>query len=259
MKFRRFVVVIERGQEKHIAIHHATWTGPFYPAVGKHLEIAAWSWGPYVGCLPDARLIVFIRAPRVGSVKTRLAAGLGPAGACAAYRRMIDHVMPAVHASGFSVELRHTPDDAGDEFSCWCEPGWELAPQGAGDLGARLERAFGASAAAGYERTLVIGTDCPYLTVHDLREAATALDTREVVIGPALDGGYWLIGMRGLHPELFRAIPWSSTGVTATTLLRARSSNLAVHRLRELEDLDALPEWERFERFLGTPGHSTDD
>jgi glycosyltransferase A (GT-A) superfamily protein (DUF2064 family) len=72
-----------------------------------------------------------------------------------------------------------------------------------------------------------------------------------------LDGGYWLIGMRGLHPELFRAIPWSSSGVMPTTLFRAQSNNLAVHRLRELEDIDTLPEWEAFERSLGTPGRST--
>jgi len=182
---------------------------------------------------------------------------MGAEGACAAYRRMIDHLMPAVRTSGHSVELRHTPDDASDEFSCWREPGWDLAPQGAGDLGARLERAFAASVAAGYERALVIGTDCPYVTAHDLREAATSLATHEVVIGPALDGGYWLIGMRGLHPELFRTIPWSTAEVTQATLQRAQSSNVAVHRLRELEDIDTLPDWEAFERFLGKRGLST--
>lgn len=248
----------ERGQEKHNALHHATRARTFYPVGGKHLEIAARSRGLYVGCLPDTLLIVFIRAPRVGSVKTRLAAGMGAENACAAYRRMIDHLMPAVRASGFSVELRHTPDDAGDEVARWREPGWELAPQGAGDLGARLGRAFAASVAAGYKRTLVIGTDCPYVTSIDLRAAATALDTCAVVIGPALDGGYWLIGMRGLHPELFRAIPWSSAGVMPTTLFRAQSGNLDVHRLRELEDIDTLSEWEAFEQFLSKPGRSAD-
>lgn len=170
---------------------------------------------------------------------------------------MIDHLMPAVRATGYSVELRHTPDDAGAEVSRWREPGWDLAPQGDGDLGARLERAFAASVAAGYERTLAIGTDCPYLTAHDLREAATSLNSRAVVIGPALDGGYWLIGMRGLHPELFRAIPWSSAEVTTATLQRAQASHLAVHRLRELEDIDTLPDWEAFERFLAASGQAT--
>jgi rSAM/selenodomain-associated transferase 1 len=249
--------VAECGQEKHIALHHATRAGTFYPVAGTHLEIAARSRGNYVGCLPGTRLIVFIRAPRAGSVKTRLAAGLGADGACAAYRQLIDHLMPAVRASGHSVELRHTPDDAGDELSRWREPGWDLAPQGAGDLGARLERAFGDSVAAGYERTLVVGTDCPYVTAIDLREAATALDSHEVVIGPASDGGYWLIGMRGLHRGLFRAIPWSSEEVTPVTLQRAQSGNLAVHRLRELGDIDTLPDWEVFERFLAVSGHST--
>lgn len=222
-----------------------------------HLEIASPATDTYFGCLPDTRIIVFIRAPRVGAVKTRLAAGLGAEGACAAYRRMIDHLMPAVRASGCSVEFRYTPDDAGDEFSRWREPGWALTPQGAGDLGARLEHAFAASVAAGYERALAIGTDCPYLTVPDLREASAALDSHEVVLGPALDGGYWLIGLRRLYPELFHKIPWSSAEVMQVTLQRARSAHLSVHCLRELGDIDTLPDWKAFEGLLATGGPAT--
>ncbi len=186
----------------------------------------------------------------MGSVKSRLAAGIGAEAACAAYRTMIDHLMPAVRESGLPVALCHTPDEAGADLSPWLEPGWELTPQGDGDLGVRLDRAFAASVAAGFERTLIIGTDCPYLTAQDLWDAESALRQHQVVVGPAADGGYWLIGMRGLHPDLFRAIPWSSPDVLRVTLQRAAAAGLAVHRLRELEDIDTLPAWQTFQRHL---------
>jgi glycosyltransferase A (GT-A) superfamily protein (DUF2064 family) len=106
--------------------------------------------------------------------------------------------------------------------------------------------------AAGFHRALIIGTDCPYLTARDLQEASAALDSHEIVLGPAIDGGYWLIGMRGLHPELLRAVPWSSPEVMRVTLDRARNGRLSVRCLRELEDIDTLAAWESYQSFLAS-------
>lgn len=196
--------------------------------------------------LHATRLIVFLRAPRPGSVKTRLAAELGADVACAAYRQLVDCLLPQLCFPEFSVELRYTPDDAAGELKGWTEPGWQLVPQGDGDLGARLERAASQAVAGGFGRILIIGTDCPYLTLADLREAREALASNDLVLGPAEDGGYWLIGLRNLHPELFRGIPWSTESVLATTLARAQEARLKVRLLRTLADVDTAADWRRF-------------
>lgn len=196
--------------------------------------------------LSRTRLIVFVRAPRPGFVKTRLAAALGVDAACAAYRELVDHLLPKLELPTLKVELRFTPDDAADELASWLRPGWQLRPQGEGDLGVRQERAVADSVAAGFSRCLIIGTDCPYLTSTDLNEAEAALDTHQVVLGPAVDGGYWLIGLYASSESLFRDIPWSTGEVLATTLKAAQVAGLKVHLLRTLEDIDTAADWARY-------------
>lgn len=219
-----------------------------------HFAIASPVRATYLEGVPGLRIIVFIRAPRIGTVKTRLAAGLGATGACEAYRHMIGLTLSAVRGAHASVELRCTPDDAAGELAAWREPDWSVAPQGEGDLGARMLRAVADNLAKGFQRVILIGTDCPYLAVPDLRAAAAALDAQEVVIGPAEDGGYWLIGLRGLHAGLFQDIPWSTGEVMATTLQRARAAGLSVHCLRVLRDVDTLADWQAFEQFRAAGG-----
>ncbi len=187
-----------------------------------------------------------MRALRPGSVKTRLAAEIGADEACAAYRQLLDRLLPNLRPTDMAVELRHTPDDAAAEVSPWAAARWQLTAQGDGDLGVRLERAVLQSGAAGFTRTLIIGTDCPYLTLTDLREAREALSSNDLVLGPAEDGGYWLIGMRLCHAELFRGIPWGTDRVLAVTLERARSAGLSVELLRTLADVDTAADWRRF-------------
>jgi uncharacterized protein len=196
--------------------------------------------------LHRTRLIVFMRAPRPGSVKTRLAAEIGADAACAAYRQLVDRLLPQLRSLEFSVEFRHTPDDAAREVASWAEPNWQLVPQGDGDLGARLERAVLQSLSAGFSRALIVGTDCPYLTSADLLEAEQALATADIVLGPAEDGGYWLIGLRHFHPGVFRGIPWSTDRVLATTLAWAKGAGLKIRLLRTLADVDTAADWQRY-------------
>jgi len=199
-----------------------------------------------VTMLPPTRLIVFIRAPQPGQVKTRLAAEIGADEACRAYRHLLSRLMPTLRSSNFSVELRHTPDSAAGELTPWITSGWDLAPQGEGDLGERLERAVRQSTRAGFTRTLIIGTDCPYLTSADLVDAGNALSANDIVIGPAEDGGYWLIGTCKHHAHLFQDIPWSTDEVLATTLARGQGAGLKIGILRTLPDVDTVDDWHRF-------------
>lgn len=113
------------------------------------------------------------------------------------------------------------------------------------------------SVAGGCRRCLIIGTDCPYVTAADLRDADAALDTHEVVLGPAVDGGYWLIGLRAVYEGLFQDIPWSTGEVLAATLKAGQAAGLKIHLLRTLEDIDTAADWERYRQRRPHTGGST--
>ncbi len=184
-------------------------------------------------------LIIFVKAPRPGWVKTRLAESLGPDAACDAYKRMVKRLLREVEALP-NVQLRFSPDDAESELGRWLRPGWTILPQGGGDLGARLSRTFAGSFAAGAARVAIIGSDCPFISVDDIEQAWSALNDHDVVLGPAHDGGYWLVALRAPAPVIFEDIPWSTGRVLNVTLSRARESGLRVHLLRELRDVDTV-------------------
>ena len=191
------------------------------------------------------RLIVFVKAPRPGLVKTRLARSLGPQAACAAYLRLVEMLL-----SGFrlldQVELCFTPDDAASEIQAWMRKPWSAAPQGQGDLGRRLVSAFERAFTDGMKRVAIIGADCPAVTVPDIHESFAALRDHDVVVGPAMDGGYWLVGMNGMHSRLFDDISWGTERVFSETMNHIRNAGLTVQVLRELEDVDTEEEWRRF-------------
>ena len=188
----------------------------------------------------STKLIIFLRAPRVGEVKTRLASKLSREGACAAYRQLVDTLVRNLRKLS-NVELCYAPTDGEKEIAHWLQPGWTSLPQSEGDLGARLNDAFARGPA------LIIGSDCPYITPKDVREADEALQSHDVVIGPATDGGYWLIGLKQPRPELFTNIRWSSDSVLAETLSRVRAAGLKLHLLRILGDVDTAEDWEAFQ------------
>src|SRR5207245_11114496 len=119
-------------------------------------------------------------------------------------------------------------------------------PQGDGDLGERLRAAFERAFAVGAKRVLIIGSDCPSVAAHDIHEAWKNLRTHDIVLGPASDGGYWLIGLRQLQPALLQNIPWSTENVFPETMKRVQKCGLSVRLLREREDVDTEAEWRRF-------------
>ncbi len=190
-------------------------------------------------------LIVFLKAPRPGEVKTRLALSLGADGACAAYRRLVETLLKNLSPL-HGVELRHAPDDAAAEIAPWLRAGWRARGQGGGDLGRRLQAAFAEAFAAGAQRVVIIGSDCPEVNAGDIQEAWRELRKFDVVVGPAVDGGYWLIGLRQPSPELFEDMAWSSETVLAETMQRARAARRSIQVLRILTDVDTEKEWREF-------------
>jgi rSAM/selenodomain-associated transferase 1 len=193
--------------------------------------------------LTEEALIIFVKAPRPGFVKTRL--GLGPEAECAAYQRLAQAVLREVTHFD-DVELRFSPIDGEKEIQPWLRPGWRAAPQADGDLGVRLTNAFAQAFGAGARRVVIIGSDCPYLLAEDITTAWAQLRNCDVILGPALDGGYWLIGLTQTRPELFHAIPWSSDQVLSATLARVKALGLKTVLLRALSDVDTSEDWARF-------------
>jgi rSAM/selenodomain-associated transferase 1 len=191
------------------------------------------------------RLVIFAKAPWVGQVKSRLAASIGGTAACAAYKKMVEHLFENLRGIE-NVEIRFSPDDAKEELQNWLGGKYDFRQQGSGDLGERLSRAFQQNFDADRSRVLIIGSDCPYISRRDIESASNALATHDAVLGPATDGGYWLIGLKKLHLELFQHIPWSTGAVLETTLCRLRAAGLTFDLLRELDDIDVVEDWNKF-------------
>ncbi len=192
--------------------------------------------------IPSPHLLVFAREPVLGRVKTRLAAGIGAAAALAVYRELLALTAAAVAAAQVpaTVWLAEAPDGGDPARSRPEWPGlpWRVQPA-ADALGARMAQAFGEAFAAGAGRVVIVGTDCPGLSAALLRQAFDHLLRAELVVGPADDGGYYLLGMNKLEAELFANKDWSTATVLPNTLADAARLGLRVARLPTLHDVDS--------------------
>lgn len=187
-----------------------------------------------------AAVLVFVRAPHAGRVKTRLAAEIGAAAALRVYRRLAEHTLAEARRLGAAARVRvcYTPADAEPAVRAWLGAGIEYRAQGEGDLGARMRRAFEEAFRDGFGRVLLVGSDVPGLRAGLLRRALALLDEHAAVLGPAFDGGYYLLGLREPRPELFAAVPWSTPRVLALTLAKLRAAGLEPALLETLRDVD---------------------
>ena len=179
--------------------------------------------------MKDPRLVIFARLPEAGKVKTRLVPAVGEAGAARIYARLLEHTLAEARASDLPIELCTTGGEPG-AFREWLGEGFAITQQGEGGLGERLARVEAPA--------LVIGSDCPGISAPILRAAADALEERSVVLGPASDGGYYLIGFHEPVPYLFTDMEWSTPSVFAKTLARLAARGIGPAILPELSDID---------------------
>lgn len=182
-------------------------------------------------------LIVFLKHPTPGRVKTRLAAALGAEDAAAVYRVLAEEVMRRTRSPRLRRLAFHAPDATRAEMDAWL-PGEDWHVQQGADLGERMRRAFDAAFGLGADRVAIVGTDLPELGAAEVLAATAALERAEVVLGPSRDGGYYLLALRHPAPGLFEDVPWSTDAVLGTTLERARTLGLSVHRLEPRSDID---------------------
>jgi hypothetical protein len=174
--------------------------------------------------------------PEPGQVKTRLASAIGPQAASTLYRAFILDLAARLGTLDVPVTWAHWPVDA--PFSSLL-PGARCLAQRGRDLGERMANATAAVLAADPSPVLVVGADSPHLPLAALEEAAAALDgDADVALGPADDGGYWLIGLRAPAPGLFHGIAWGDSTVLAATLDRAADLGLRVHLAPSTFDVD---------------------
>lgn len=178
-------------------------------------------------------LIIFARKPVLGQVKTRLAATIGDLKALNIYKRLLTHTRSVASLStchGFAFLTEKDEDDFWNGFSCELQSG--------DSLGDRMHEAFDLLFRKGYHHCVIIGSDCPKLTKEIINSAFDNLETNDIVIGAAADGGYYLLGMKKLHSSLFKNKNWSTENVFIQTLIDIKKQGLTYHTMPVLNDVD---------------------
>ncbi|MEG3896238.1 MULTISPECIES: TIGR04282 family arsenosugar biosynthesis glycosyltransferase [unclassified Microcoleus] len=187
------------------------------------------------------KLIVFTRYPEPGTTKTRLIPVLGKAGAANLHRLMTQRTIACAlsiqKSRRLSVEIHHTGGSP-QQMQDWLGTDLIYQNQIDGDLGAKMTAAFQKSFDSGVDKAAIIGTDCPDLKAEIMAQAFEELSQHDLVLGPAKDGGYYLIGLRRSIPELFDGINWGTSEVFASTLAIAQNLDLNIAYLLSLADID---------------------
>jgi uncharacterized protein len=187
-------------------------------------------------------LIIFTRYPQPSQVKTRLIPALGAAGAAALHQRMAEHTLAQARVlrqtKALSIEVWFTGSSTATQMQEWLGTDVDYHVQPDGDLGDRMASVFKSVFSKGYRAVVIVGTDCPDLNTTLLAQSFSALAQHDLVLGPAIDGGYYLIGLQREAPELFAEIAWSTGEVLAQTLAIAQLLKLTPFLLPCLTDID---------------------
>lgn len=187
-------------------------------------------------------LIIFLRSPEEGKVKTRLAKTVGAAKALSIYRQLLSITFDQIQNLDCTVYLYFFPYI--DRSFLEKTPFIGRLQKGS-DLGLRMRQAF-QDVLQSHQHVLLIGTDCPYITKTLLEEAFIQLQNHDIVLGPATDGGYYLIGLHQMHDRIFAGIDWSTEHVLSQTLQAVEDMNLSFSLLPEHHDIDHEDDWIRF-------------
>lgn len=189
---------------------------------------------------PALPLVLMARLPIPGQVKTRLAESIGAGQACAIYRACVEHAVEQIRQVPSPAQAVVAVADPGglDQARRWLGPDLTLWQQQGDDLSARLQSVFDRAARERCAGAIVLASDTPELSTELLCEAAAALETHQAVIGPATDGGYYLLGLRRCPPAFFSHMPWSTERVLSETEYRLRTLGWSCRSLAPLADLD---------------------
>ncbi len=187
-------------------------------------------------------VIVMVKYPRAGGVKTRLGRQIGMGKSVALYREFVRILLETCRATHFDVVISCHPGNPVSDYQEWLGHGFQYMVQQGSDLGHKMRDAFEQAFALGYDRVILTGSDLPHLPVDVIEEAAQKTGTCDVAIGPALDGGYYLAAMskERFCPGMFDDIPWSTENVLDMTLERLAAGQRRSCLLKPLRDIDTL-------------------
>ncbi|HSE83019.1 MAG TPA: TIGR04282 family arsenosugar biosynthesis glycosyltransferase, partial [Thermodesulfobacteriota bacterium] len=190
---------------------------------------------------PNHTLIIFVKYPEPGKVKTRLAAVIGKEKAAQIYKKMAETVISNVSRSGeYRTVIFFDPPERKKDFEKWIGNGYMMLPQEGESLGERIIKAFDKAFSLGAERAVIIGTDCVEISDELVSQAFGTLATVDVVLGPAEDGGYYLLGLKKLIHEIFNEINWGTNLVLNQTLEKVKKEGLKFQLLKTLKDIDTV-------------------
>ena len=190
-----------------------------------------------------AVLIIFLKNPVRGKVKTRLAETVGPDKALRIYHQLLAYTRDL--ANSLEVKKQVWYSEHAEERDGWDPATCTLKVQQGDDLGEKMKNAFVEAFREGCKPVVIIGSDCAELTEGLLIQAFDSLVHNDVVIGPSEDGGYYLLGMNAHHPDLFEDIPWSTPDVLSKTLIKVKQKGLDLCLLPELNDVDLESDWSK--------------
>ncbi len=190
----------------------------------------------------DGCILLFVKSPEEAGVKTRLAKEIGPGFVETLYRNFVLDLLETLKKSKWQIIIHFHPPESGKAISSWLGKNYLYAPQNGGDLGERMKNSFKDAFASGFSKAVIIGSDMPDLELPVLNEAFIALDSDDVVIGPAVDGGYYLMGFRQpcFLPKVFEGISWGTDSVFRDTMKILGKKKCRVNMLPELRDVDTV-------------------
>jgi len=198
----------------------------------------------------DEALLLFVKYPEAGKVKTRLARALGAELTLRLYRCFVEDLVDRLAPLPHSLRICIDPESRINDFMNWLGDRYPYIVQDGQDLGERMRNAFESIFSEGYSRAVVIGSDSPDLSEAMLTEAFRRLETLDVVIGPSLDGGYYLLGMqnRSFRQDIWSDVPWSTSGVLSKTRDNLRKNGIEPFLLQEWGDVDTFQDLKRLYR-----------
>lgn len=192
-------------------------------------------------------VLIFVKNIIEGRVKTRLAATLGNEAAMNIYRQLLQHAHDVIKNIDAAKIVSYSDVIEEDR---WNNDEFKKELQQGIDLGKRMENAFIHAFETGYDSVIIIGTDCPEINKNILETAFKELNDFDIVIGPATDGGYYLLGMKKLHSFLFKNMKWSTSTVFKDTIERCNAGQLSYFLLPELSDIDEEKDLIHFKNYL---------
>ena len=191
-------------------------------------------------------LIVFTRNPELGKVKTRLAKTIGDQKALDIYRLLLEHTKKTIQNIDCDKAVYYSEAIQGNDI--WEKSKFQKYLQNGKDLGHRMHNAFDNAFNKGYKKVVIIGTDIIDLQPNQINEALRVLENHDVVIGPAKDGGYYLLGLKKLHPDIFKNKKWGTETIFQETMQDL--DNVDVHLLVDLNDIDTYDDLKQYKELI---------